>query len=143
MKENEAMEKLAEAMNKLADRIEKFQDPVIWQKVIGDAVAFAPALRAMLSPLPVVDPLAKGRVEVSVTLSLEERQKLAGTVFELVKPQLAEFNEFVKQSLLDMPPHRLKEMAEKIEKGAKPSLKRRHDCVLVALDSGDEFYLGL
>ncbi len=139
MKENEAMEKLAGASNNVADRIEKSQDPVIWQKVIGDAVAFAPALRAVLSPPPVV---ATG-VEVSVTLSLEERQKLAGTVFELVKPQLAEFNEFVKQSLLDMPPHRLKEMAEKIEKGAKPSLKRRHDCVLVALDSGDEFYLGL
>lgn len=141
-------EKLADAMNNLADRLEKFQDPLLWQKVISDAVQTMPTLAPYIAPLqlptPVEPPTGVARVEsISVSLSDEERERLSKQVYEALKPQLEEFNKFAQQSLCEMPAHRLKELAERIEAGAKPTLGRRRGCVFVGLDTGEEFYLGL
>ena len=139
-RDDKAMLKLAEAMSKLADRLADFQDPVLWQKVIQDALRTG-ALPAQVAEAAALPPV---RIEaVTVSLSDEEREKLAAQVHEAVQPQLAEFNEFVKESLKEIPPARLKELAEKIEAGAKPQLRRRRGCIFLELDSGEEFYLGL
>jgi len=146
-KEVEAQLKLAEAMARLADRLEKFQDPVLWQKTISDATRTMPGFERLLQPAqPVVlGELPSGRVEgvsVSVSLSDEEKEKLANKVYEAVKPQLQEFNQFVQDSLKEMPAHRLRDLAEKIEAGEKPEIKRRHGCVFIV--AGDtEVYLGM
>jgi len=140
--DNEAKLALAEAMSKLADRLEKFQDPILWQKLIQDAMRVGalpplpqPGIAAGYSPVIVE--------AVTISLSDEERKKLAGQVYKAVQPHLSEFNDFVKESLKEMPPARLKALADKIEGGAKPRLLRRQGCVFVELDSGEGFYLGL
>jgi len=138
-KQNESMEKLAGAMEKLATSIEKWQDPVLWQKIIQDA------LRTGALPPHVVAPLiaAPTQIEaITVRLSDEDRDKMADKVYEAVKPQLAEFNEFVKKSLEEMPVGRLKDLAKQIEEGRKPELKRRQGCVFITTGV-DDFYLGL
>ncbi|MBA7550110.1 hypothetical protein ES705_42616 [subsurface metagenome] len=145
MAKDKSMEKLAAAMSKLADSLEKFQDPILWQKVINDAIQAVPQLARFLPPtaeLPAGE-LPSGRVEeVLVSLSDEERARLVTQVHEAIKPQLQEFSEFVQQSLKEMPVHRLKELAEKIERGEKAEIKRRHGCIFIAV--GDtEIYLGL
>lgn len=144
MGKDKSMEKLADAMSKLATSLEKFQDPILWQKVMSDAVQTMPAFTQFLPPTPTpVGELPAGRIEgVSVSLSDEERGRVAAQVYEAVKPQLQEFNEFVQDSLKEMPAHRLKELAEKIEAGEKPQIKRRHGCIFIC--AGDtEIYLGL
>ncbi|MBA7558453.1 hypothetical protein ES708_00056 [subsurface metagenome] len=150
--EIEATQKLGEGMAKLATALEKFQDPVLWQKLLGDAIT-----RGSLG-LPVIIPQALGPGEtaaaegealrpvgiesVAITLSDEERAKIAGQVYEAVQPQLAEFNVFVQQALAEMPADRLKRIADKIEAGEKVTIKRRQGCVFIA--AGDvESYLGL
>ena len=145
MKKDKSMEQLAEAMSKLADHLEKSQDPVIWQKVMSDAMQTVPELSRFFPPvaqLPAGE-LPVGRVEVvSVSLSDEERSRLASQVYEAVKPELQGFNEFVQQSLEEMPPYRLKQLAQKIEGGEKPKIERRHGCIFIC--AGDtEIYLGL
>lgn len=145
MGKNKSMEKLADAMSKLAGSLEKFQDPILWQKVISDAIQTLPQLTRFLPPIAEVPAgeLPAGRVEkVSVSLSDEERTRLAAQVHEAIKPQLQEFSEFVQQSLKEMPVNRLKELAEKIERGEKAEIKRRHGCIFIVV--GDtEIYLGL
>jgi len=144
--DKKAMEKLAEAMSKLADRLEGFQDPLVWQKILSDAVQAMPSLAATIPPLQQAEQVPPGaaRIEaISVSLCKEERDRLTSQVYEAIKPKLDDFSEFVQQSLLEMPAHRLKELATKIEAGAKPTLGRRRGCVFVGLDSGEEFYLGL
>lgn len=144
-KEVEAQLKLAEAMAKLADRLEKFQDPVFWQKTLSDAAQMLPGATRILPPpieaLPIPSAGVEG-ISVSVTLSDEERNRLASAVYEAVQPQLSEFNQFVQDSLKEMPAHRLKKLAEKIEAGEKPEIKRRRGCVFITV--GDtEAYLGM
>ena len=142
MTNEEAMAKLAEAMTKLADRLEKFQDPVLWQKIFRDAVSTG--LMPPIQPLALPVALPVGRVEsVNVSLSDEERTKLIEKLHEMIQPQITEFNDFVKKSLEEMPPGQLRDLAKKIETGEKPSLKRRHGCVFLSFDSGEDFYLGL
>ncbi len=145
MAKDKSMEKLADAMSKLATSLEKFQDPILWQKAISDAIQTIPQLTRFLPPIAEVPAgeLPVGRVEeVSVSLSDEERTRLANEVYEAVKPQLKEFTQFVQESLKEMPAHRLKELAEKIEAGEKPEIKRRRGCIFIC--AGDtEIYLGL
>jgi len=138
-KQNESMEKLAGAMEKLATSIEKWQDPVLWQKIIQDA------LRTGALPPHVVAPLiaAPAQIEaVTVRLSDEDRDKMTDKVYEAVKPHLAEFNEFVKTSLQEMPLGRLKDLAKQIEEGKVAKLQRRQGCVYITTGV-DDFYLGL
>lgn len=157
MNEKEATEKLAAAMDKLADRLMKFQDPVLWQKVLSDAVRTAPGLLPGLSPSPLpggvvgssspYQPTSTLLLPVSiegvtVSLSDEERDKLVAQVYHAVQPEIAAFSEFVKLSLKDMPPHRLKSIASKVQAGEKVELHRRSGCVF--LKAGDEeVYLNL
>lgn len=140
-KENESMEKLAGAMEKLATSIEKWQDPVLWQKIILDALRIGVLPAETVRPLLAV-PVAPQIEAITVRLSDEDRDKMADKVYEAVKPQLAEFNEFVKTSLQEMPVGRLKDLAKQIEEGKKPELKRRHGCVFITTGT-DDFYLGL
>ena len=143
MTNEEATQKLAEAMSKLATALEKFQDPMLWQRVISDAmrVGFLPP-RAFPTPL-VQGELPGGRVEaMQLSLTDEERVRLAQQVYQTLQPRLAEFNTFVKNALKEMPAARLKDLAEKIERGVVPSLSRRGGCVFVSVD-GEDFYLGL
>lgn len=152
-KEIEATEKLAKALDKLADHMERFVDPVVWQKILSDAMGMIPSLG---QAFPIVQPVAVTPVAVTpfqghdpiflegvtIKLSDEEREKLANQVYEAIQPQLAELNDFVQKSLLDMPAHRLKKIAEKIASGEKPSLGRQRGCVFI--EAGDEkVYLGL
>ena len=148
-KEAEAQLKLASAMERLADKIEKFQDPIVWQKLFSEAARTLPGL-----PISRVQPqttlLTDPSVDlVTVSLSNEEREEFVEQVFSKLQPQLAEFNGFVKKSLKDMPAHRLKLLAKRIEEGHPPKLDRRQGCVFVTMadrdESGclDEFYLGL
>jgi hypothetical protein len=143
-KEIAATEKLASALDKLADHMERFVDPVVWQKVLSDAMGLIPSLAQIGQPVRpglAVTPLL-GIEGVTIKLSDEEREKLANQVYEAIKPQLSEFNDFVQKSLLDMPAHRLKKIAEKIAAGGKPSLGRERGCVFI--EAGDEkVYLGL
>jgi len=149
--EIEATTKLAEAMTKLADRLEKFQDPVFWQKMLSDAVRQIPALGPpgpVMTARPVLvggpgEPERGVSVEgITISLSDDEREKLVNQVNEAIQPQLTEFSEFVKQSLLEMPAHRLKKIAEKVAAGEKPTLRRRSGCIFIT--AGDEeIYLGL
>lgn len=148
MKGNKAAEKLAEAMSKLAQALEKFQDPVLWQKVISDAMRIGflpPGVPAppQIPGLPQIPGVVVGRVEaVSVSLTEEERGRMAEHVFQGLQPQLAEFNRFVQQALTDMPAARLRALAEKVEAGVKPTISRRQGCVLVQVGD-EEYYLGL
>lgn len=147
MRKDKGMEKLAEAMSKLADRLEKFQDPVLWQKVMNDAIRGGLDFGRLLPPglgLPIAGPPV-GTVEgVSITVGFsdEERSRLATQVYEAVAPQLQDFNLFVKESLKEMPPHRLKALAESIERGEKASIERRSGCIYIKA-GGTEAYLGL
>ena len=108
MKESEAMAKLAEAMSKLADRLERFQDPVMWQKVLTDAIHTLPGLGTAISAspptrvvsLPSGEPPELRRIEeLEVNLSDEERTKLVGEIHKAIEPQIAEFSEFVSLSV--------------------------------------------
>ena len=150
--EIEAQKKLGEGMAKLAAALEKFQDPVLWQKLLSDAItrsSLGLPLMIPQSPVPGETAAAEGGAlrpvgieSVAITLSDEERVKIAGQVYEAVQPQLAEFNVFVQQALAEMPADRLKRIADKIEAGEKVTIKRRQGCVFIA--AGDvESYLGL
>jgi len=150
----QGMAELAAAMTKLATTLERFQDPVIWQKIFRDAIATGFVGLPLTMPPPIslpqpgiqgeTRPVPVGRIEsVTVNLSEEERAKLAARVHELVQPQLAEFNQFMSDALQQMPAAQLKELAEKIEAGAKPKLRRKYDCVFLELDTGEKYYLGL
>lgn len=140
-KENESMEKLAGAMEKLAISIEKWQDPVLWQKIIQDALRTGALPPHVVAPLIAAPPPPQIEA-ITVRLSDEDREKMADKVYEAVKPHLAEFNEFVKTSLQEMPLGRLKDLAKQIEEGKKPELKRRAGCVFITTGD-DDFYLGL
>lgn len=144
MAEKEKAElELAKAMTRLAEGIERFQDPVWIQKVFVDALQtmagvpqIAPAVARALPPGVTLE-------AITVSLSEKDRKQVSKQIYTALKPRLKEFNQFVKDSLKDMPPHRLKELAQKIEQGAKPTLERRRGCVYIKLDTGDEYYLGL
>ena len=139
-KQNESMERLAEAMGKLATSLEKWQDPVLWQKIIQDALRTGALPPQMVTPLITAPP---PQIEsMTVRLSDEDRDKMSDKVYEAVKPQLAEFNEFVKTSLQEMPVGRLKDLAKQIEEGKVVKLKRRQGCVYITTEV-DDFYLGL
>lgn len=140
-KENKSMEKLAGAMEKLATCLENWQDPVKWQKIIQDALRTGILPAAAVRPLLPI-PVASQIEDITVKLSDEDRDKMADKVYEAVKPQLAEFNEFVKISLQEMPVGRLKDLAKQIEEGKKPKLERRRGCVYITTGN-DDFYLGL
>lgn len=140
--EIEAQRSLAAAMNRLAERIEGFQDPVWIQRVMGDAFRGMAAIEGMQNLLAPVLPPGVTIESVRVTLSDEDREKLSEKVYQALQPQLEEFDHFVRESLEEMPPHRLKTLAEAIEKGAKPKLARRRGCIYIEMD-GLETYLGL
>jgi len=134
--EIEAQLALAASMSKLAETIEKATDPLRWQKAITDAIfGLAPLpqpeiQQALARALPGGETTVRA-ISVSVSLSDEEREHLAGVVFEALKPQLEEFTKFTESALKDMPAHRLKEIAEKIEAGAEPKLRRARGCVYI------------
>lgn len=135
----EAQLQLAEAMNRLADGLDKFQDPLWWQKTVGQSLQTMvqlPIVREALPPGVSVE-------SVVVKLSDEERQNMTQRVYKALQPQLAKVNDLVQESLKELPPNRLKQLAEQIEKGAKLELKRRRGCVFITLDSGEEFHLNL
>ena len=145
--EIDAQLELANAMVTLASVLESFQDPVLWQKTIANAILDNPQLGAFLQPqIATIQAPLPGRVEtVSVLINLtdEERSHLAAVVYAAIQPQLNRFDQFVKESLQDMPANRLKSLAEQIEAGAVPKLARRRGCVFVELDTGYEAYLGM
>lgn len=147
--EIEAQLALASAMKTLAETIERATDPIMWQKMITDAIfSLAPLpqpglQQALAQALPGGETTVQA-ISVSVSLSDEERERLAGVVFEALKPQLEEFAKFTEIALKDMPPHRLKEIAEKVEAGMKPKLRRERGCVYIDFE-GETFgtYLNL
>ena len=145
--EVEAQLALASAMRTLAETIGRATDPIRWQKMITDAIfTLAPVRQveqALARALPGGEETVRA-VAVSVSLSDEERERLAGVVFEALKPQLEEFAKFTETALKDMPAHRLKGIAEKIEAGAEPKLRRERGCVYIDFE-GEPFgiYLNL
>jgi len=143
VRQNKSMEKLADAMEGLATSIEKWRDPVLWQKIVQDALRTGALPQQVMAPLIETLPVPLPQIEaVTVRLSDEDREKMAVKVYEAIKPQLAEFNEFVKVSLQEMPVGRLKDLAKQTEEGMKPKLKRRQGCVFITTGL-DDFYLGL
>ena len=141
-KETKAMEKLAEAMTNLADRLERFQDPVMWQKIFSDAMSLGALPRP--SAVAIGPSVPIGMIEgVTVRLSEEDRDAMAQRVFEAIQPQLEEFSDFLKDSLKDMPAHRLRELAAKIDEGKAPKLQRRPGCIYITFETGEGYYLGL
>lgn len=141
-KEMEAQIELAKAMNRLAEGIEKFTDPVYIQKMVGDAMqslAGTPLAPQIAQALPVGVRLES----ITISLSDDEREKMAESVYKALIPQLKEFGDYVHESLKELPAHRLKELATQIEAGAKPKIQRRHGCIFVVLDSGYESHLPL
>lgn len=138
---------LAEAMTKLANALEHVQDPVLWQKVFRDAMreGIVSPLQVQVTPVPLpASPVGMGQVQaITLTLSTEERERLASSVYKALQPQLTEFSAFVQQALKDMPPHRLKEIADGLAQGKKPQLDRRSGCVFITLGPGEDYYLGL
>lgn len=147
--EIEAQLALASAMKNLAETIERATDPVRWQKMVTDAIFTLAPLpqpeiqQAFARALPGGETTVQA-ISVSVSLSDEERERLAAVVFEALKPQLEEFYKFTETALKDMPAHRLKEIAEKVEAGAKPKLRRERGCVYIDFE-GELFgtYLNL
>jgi len=142
-KQLESQEKLAEAMSKLAGAIERFQDPVWIQKTFADAFQQMAGIELTAPVVARALPAGITLQGIIVTLSEEQRQELSQKIYEALSPQLQEFNQFVKDSLSEMPPGRLKELAERVERGEKPTIKRRRGCVFVETDGGYESYLGL
>ena len=141
-KETKAQLELAKAMNRLADNLEMVLDPAWWQRQTGqlfqtfaEIPAVAPVLRANLP--------AGSLESITVRLSDEEREQMSQMVYEALQPQLHEFQGFVKQSLEELPAHRLKELAKQIEAGEKPRLEKRRGCIYVTFEDGTEQYLGL
>ena len=134
---------LANAMNRLAENLEKLQDPLLWQKAFGDAMQTLAGVPQLQPHIAAALPLGVTVEAITVSLSEEERERMAQRVYEALEPQLQELNTFVKDSLKELPAHRLKEMASQIEAGATGKLQRRRGCVFVELDSGYEAYLGM
>ena len=145
--EIDAQVQLANAMNRMASALESLQDPVLWQKTIANAFLDHPQLGDLLQPqiatIQATLPGRVGAVSVEINLTDDERVRLASTVYEAIQPQLRIFEQFVQDSLQDMPANRLKRLAEQIEAGAVPKLARRKGCVFVELDTGYEEYLGM
>lgn len=148
--EIEAQLELARSMKALAETIDRATDPIRWQKMITDAIfTLAPVPQPeMRQALAQALPGGQATVEaisLTVSLSAEERERLAGVVFEGLKPQLEDFSKFTQEALKDMPPHRLKEIAEKIEAGLKPRLRRGRGCVFLDFEGepGGGTYLNL
>jgi len=164
-------EKLAEAMVRLADKMEEIMDPLVWQRIFANALqsGLLMTLPTPPTPLPGVAGMIVGAT-VQVQLSDEERENLAARLHEALQPQVAEFNEFVKESLKEMPPSRLKaaieqlvaefnefvkeslkEMPparlkaaiEQLEQGKQPQLRRRRGCIFLDFGNDNEFYLPL
>ena len=134
------MLQLAQAMSRLADSLDKFQDPLWWQKTVGASMQTmlqSPQVQEALPPPPI------SLTGMVVTLSDDERATMAALVYDKLQPQLDEFNQFVKTSLTELSPNRLKELAESIKSGAEVKLKRRRGCVYVETDNGIEIYLNL
>ena len=126
-------------MNKLAETIESATDPIRWQKMVTDALFGLvpiqhPELQQALARAIPGGEAAVHAISVTVSLTDEERERLAGIVFEALKPQLVELASFTEKALKDMPEHRLKALAEKIEAGAKPKLRRERGCVYVEIE---------
>ncbi len=137
--EIEAQLALAASMNKLAETIASATDPIRWQKMITDAMFSLipsphPALREALARAIPGGEATVQAISVSVSLTNEERERMAGVVFEALKPQLEDLAKFTETALNDMPAHRLKVLAEKIEAGAKPKLRRERGCVFVDIE---------
>jgi len=141
--DREAQKQLAEAMTNLADAIKRFQDPVWIQKTFADAFQQMAGIPLTAPTVARALPLGVTVEAIIVKLTDEQKEQLSQKVYEALNPQLQEFNQFVKASLTEMPPHRLKELAERIDKGEKPELKRRRGCVFIETDGGYEAYLGL
>ena len=141
---------LAEAMGKLAQAIDRFQDPVLWQRVFSEAMRSGVRLPIPAGPIAglaeerLPAPAMGQVVGLTIALSSEDREKLASQVYQELLPELNKFNEFLKESLKDMPAGRLKEIAERLERGQKPRLGRQHGCVFIAFASpeGNEDPLG-
>ena len=138
-KEVEAQLALAASMNKLAETIDQATDPIRWQKMITDAIFGLtplphPELHAALARVLPGGEAAVQAISVTMSLTDEERERMAGVVFEALKPQLEDLTKFTEIALKDMPAHRLKDLAEKIEAGAKPKLRRERGCVFVDIE---------
>ena len=141
---------LAEAMVKVAQALERFQDPVLWQRVFSEAVHSGVSFPIPAGPIAGTAVAgravpAMGQVTgLTITLSSEDREKLAAQVHQELQPELEKFNEFLKESLNDMPAGRLREIAERLGRGEKPRLARQQGCVFIAFTSpeGSEDPLG-
>jgi len=135
---------LANAMNRLANRIEEAQDPLRWQKLFHNAMSTLVNIPSMAGTLQQAVPGLNVEA-LTVSLTDAERTKLSNRIYRELKPQLDEFQSFTRQALKEMPPHRLQEIAGKLAAGAKPVLKKRRDCVFLAVGKmpNDEYYLGL
>ena len=139
----EAASKLADSMSKLADTLERFQDPVLWQKAMKTALDTGltlPLVQALPGPTPSATLMLADSAKIH--LSDVDREQLATRVYDALKPQLEELKECVAKALKEMPSTQLRSLAEKIEAGEMPEIKRRRGCVYVAA-GGEEYYLGL
>ena len=146
-KEAQAQADLAKAMNRLADNLERVLDPLWWQRTVGQTfqtMLEVPAIAAMAEPVMTGQAVPRTvRPAVILTLTPEERENMSQMVYEALVPQLHEFQGFVRQSLEDLPGHRLKELAAQIEGGETPKLEKRRGCIYVVFDNGCEQYLSL
>jgi hypothetical protein len=148
--EIQAEQDLAAAMNKLADGINRFTDPIYMQKIVQDAmrgmasVARSDSLETAIGPMvQAALPVGVRVSDITISLNDEQRKEMAERTFELLKPQMEEFNGFVKNSLMNMPAHRLQTLADKVKGGAKLHLQQKPGCIFIETEEGDGFYLGL
>ena len=134
---------LAKAMNRLADSLDVFQDPLWWQKTVGAGLQTMLNTPGMESTFQRSLPPGVRVESLVISLSDEEREKMSQKIYEALKPQIKEFDGYVKESLAELPSHRLRELAEKIDKGLHPTIQRRRGCIFLALEDGTEAHLGL
>lgn len=143
----QAEDRLAAAMEKLSDALEKVASPDTWRVVSEilnarlQGVMTAP-LRGLVMPtlpaLPVGIPQ-----QLQISLTPEERAAMVAAVMEAVTPHLAEFREYVSQSVAELPAVELKRAVDLIAAGHKPQLRRAQGCIFLSYPGEEEIYLRL
>ena len=151
-------EQLAQSMVRLAEALEKATSPDTWRAIweigvsrMGESLS---RIQALITPpprisLPGAETLQVGYIsEVGVTLAPEERRRMTQQVSEAIKPQLAQFENFVQEAIKDLPASKLQRAVELIDSGKVPKMSRKLGCLF--LDFPDEnplkaesFYLKL
>jgi hypothetical protein len=76
---------------------------------------------------------------VVVELTEEQKNDMVKIIYKSIRPQMKEFNKFVKNSLKVMPPNSLKRLAERVLAGDVPKLKQKPGCIFMDVGEGESF----